>query len=329
MKSVCWAFRLCVVGLAAASAAGLASPGRCAAQPAAKKPAPAARPDSAKEDAGPREPEEVQLTTRDGVVLHVTYYEGIRGQNSIPVVLLHAHKGSRQEYEGLASKLQELGNAPILVDLRGHGQSTKQVDPGSGQERTLDAARFRVADFAAMVQSDLVAVKKFVREKNNEKKLNLKKLCVVGAEMGASVAVNYAAYDWSLPDDGSYQRGRDVRAVVLLAPEWNFKGVTIKDAVTALAPVEKLSLLVIAGDRSPKQNDAADRIDQIVKRVRQETDAERSYYQVKKNSSLGGTKMLGEPSLNVGVNIAKFIQLRLEKDKSLVWEERRHPREAR
>ena len=51
------------------------------------------------------------------------------------------------------------------------------------------------AQFKAMVTCDMEAVKKFLWERNNAGELNIDKLCVVGAEMGASVAVNFALAD--------------------------------------------------------------------------------------------------------------------------------------
>ena len=75
------------------------------------------------------QPEDITLTTEDGVKLAVTYYAGTKGKDSIPVILLHGYGflESRKDYAGLAPYLQdELGCAVIVPDLRGHGDSTSR-----------------------------------------------------------------------------------------------------------------------------------------------------------------------------------------------------------
>jgi len=73
-------------------------------------------------------PEDLTLRTDDGLKLAVTYFPGLRGKDSIPVILLHSFKGSGADFakeDGLAPYLQEkLGCAVIVPDLRGHGKST-------------------------------------------------------------------------------------------------------------------------------------------------------------------------------------------------------------
>ena len=78
---------------------------------------------------------------------------------------------------------------------------------------------------------DVEMCKAFLMEKNNNKELNIDKLCLVGAEMGAVVAVDWAARDWSWPILPGRKQGQDVKALVLLSPEWSFKGMTIGPAI--------------------------------------------------------------------------------------------------
>ena len=65
------------------------------------------------------------LRTGDGLELALTYYPGTKGKQTIPVVLLHGWKQSRNDYKDLAPALQKLGYAVIVPDLRGHGESTR------------------------------------------------------------------------------------------------------------------------------------------------------------------------------------------------------------
>ena len=93
------------------------------AMPAAAAPAKDQPAESEKEKKIP-EPKEVELQTEDGLKLMATYYPGIRGKETIPVVLLHMWKQSRNDYKDLAPVLQAIGCAVVVPDLRGHGDST-------------------------------------------------------------------------------------------------------------------------------------------------------------------------------------------------------------
>ena len=115
------------------------------------------------------------------------------------MILLHGFKGSsRKDFtqeQGLAAFLQEkLGCAVIVPDLRGHGESTK-IRIGQADRTRPTARSCGRLHIAAMVTQDLRAVKDFLWKKNNEKKLNIDKLVVIGVEEGAALALSYAAYD--------------------------------------------------------------------------------------------------------------------------------------
>src|SRR6185503_1575953 len=139
----------------------------------------------------------------------------------VPVVLLHMAKGGGADWKPLAEALQRAGHAVIVPDLRGHGKST-ELKRG-GQTLAIDQATMRPGDFAAMVTQDMERIKKLIIEENNEGRLNLRKLCVVGAEMGAAVAINWAAMDWSWPRLATGPQGQDVNGLVLISPVWNYK----------------------------------------------------------------------------------------------------------
>ena len=51
-----------------------------------------------------------------------------------------------------------------------------------------------------MATEDMMAVKAFLWDRNNAGELNIDKLCVVGAEMGASVAMSFALADAAQQD---------------------------------------------------------------------------------------------------------------------------------
>ena len=140
------------------------------------------------------------LETKDGLQMEADYYpswraeekEGNGGKDVVPIIMLHAWKGSRADFARLASNLHgldrndphRLGYAVIVPDLRGHGKST--VIKVGQEPHSIDQALMKKSDFEAMVLQDMEAVKKFLIEKNNEGKLNIEKLCVVGADIGVT-----------------------------------------------------------------------------------------------------------------------------------------------
>ena len=147
-----------------------------------------------KSDEVPQEPpkaEEIDLTTDDGLEMKASYYAGAKGEDSIPVILLHGFKGNRKDFtqeQGLAPLLKEkFGCAVIVPDLRGHGDSTKIRVPNSKRMEDLKGKKLTPAQISAMVTEDLLAVKEFLWKKNNAKALNIDKLVVIGEEEGAAV----------------------------------------------------------------------------------------------------------------------------------------------
>ena len=135
-------------------------------------------------------PEEIDLTTDDGLEMKATYFPGTKGHESIPVIILHGFnkgKGSGKDFtgrQGLAPYLQEtLGCAVIVPDLRGYGESLK-IKINGNRTDDLKAKKVQPRNFAAKMTLDLRAVKDFLWKKNNQKALNLCKLAVVGVEEG-------------------------------------------------------------------------------------------------------------------------------------------------
>ncbi len=263
------------------------------------------------------------LLTRDGVVLKATFFPSNKGKDAVPLILLHTWKGDRREYSALAPLLQKAGHAVLVPDLRGHGESTLQQIGNAS--RTLDAAKFTRADFERMVAYDMETLKSFLMTKNNEGELNIEKLGVVGAEMGASVALDWARLDWSWPLLAGKKQGQDVKALALLSPELSFRGLNGKAAMSHPAVRSQLSMLIAVGSRDSKSLSEAKRLYSMVERFHQEPPPEEATE--KKDLFLGtfdtdlqGTKMLGR-GLPVEGWIANFIQLRLV-NQNFPWRDR-------
>ena len=274
-------------------------------------------------------PEDLTLQARDGVTLAVTYYPGGKGKQTIPVVLLHMWKQNRNDYKDLAAVLQAQGCAVIVPDLRGHGGSTRRVGV------TLKAATMPPGQFAAMVTQDMEAIKRFLWEKNNAGELNIDKLCVVGAEMGATVAFNFTMTDAMDQDRNrvlrpDYKLGRFVKALVLISPELSFRGLPIRAGNARLVP--GVAVLILVGRKDSKALAEATRLYGIFEKYHPEptgdnvTDKKTLFFG-KFDTSLQGTKLL-DPKFNLSAIIANFIHLRLvksEQSKDWLWRERKFP----
>jgi pimeloyl-ACP methyl ester carboxylesterase len=207
-------------------------------------------------------PQTVAFKTRDGVLIGATYYpsplENVAQKDAVPVILLHPFKGSRADFNDLALALQDAGCAVLAPDLRGHGQSTRRTN-ADGKEVEIEQALMNRQDFEAMGHADLdwagdvEACNKFLRAKNDAKELNIDKLVIVGAEMGAAVAINWAQSDWSWPVlPGAPKQGQDVKALILLSPQWSFRGLPVGNAIGNHDFVSKLSWMILVGEQDAK-----------------------------------------------------------------------------
>ena len=256
------------------------------------------------------------------------------------MILLHGYgaKHNRTDYtKGFAPFLQSKGYAVIVPDLRGHGDSTR-LRTIRGKDETLDAATLAPNQFDLMVTQDLTAVKDFLWDRNNAGELNLDKLCVVGAEMGASIAVEFAAYDavgyeQGRSEFGSLKLGKFVKALVLLSPEGSFKGISIPHAVQNPAVWNEISVLILVGRSDDKSLKEAMRINSIFERNRPKPDPEkkadqRTLFFTPLETKLQGANLLTDKNLKVDDIILAFFNLRLVKNdsaKSWLWKERKLP----
>ena len=296
------------------------------------------KPKDEKEEIPP--PEDLMLQTGDGLGLALTYYPGTKGKETIPIVLLHMWKQNRNDYKDLARVLQAVGYAVIMPDLRGHGQSTRLQ--GARRDEILKAATLSPQQFRAMVTQDMEAVKVFLWNRNNAGELNIDKLCVVGAEMGASVALSFAMADAMVQDSNrvrrpDYKLGRFVKVLVLISPELSFRGLPTRQPTAYPAVQGDIAIMVLVGKQDNKALEEAKRIHAIFERFHPEpsgetmTDEEKAdvttlfFFQY--DTSLQGTKLL-DPKFNIAETIASFVYLRLVKSpesRQWVWRERKVP----
>jgi pimeloyl-ACP methyl ester carboxylesterase len=330
-----------MLAMAALGAAAVCGPGLFGAEPE-----PAAKQKAAKPagNAVPS-PEDVSLTTGDGLELAMTYFpappspSGAGAKDAIPVILLHAFKGSRQDFVkegGLAPYLQEkLGCAVVVPDLRGHGESTTlTLDK---KTKTLTAAKLQPQQYTLMITQDLLAVKDFLWKKNNAEQLNIDKLCVVGVGMGASVALDFALYDamgyeQRTPEYGPLKLGRFVKSIVLVSPEWSFPGLNIQAALKSQDVQKNISIMILVGKENAKCLEDARRLNDLFAKYHPEPEENKKELKTlwfgRLPTKLQGTKLFEEPSLRIEPLIGQFLFFRMVKNpeaKKILWKERKLP----
>ncbi|MBN1853860.1 MAG: alpha/beta fold hydrolase [Pirellulales bacterium] len=288
----------------------------------------AARAEEEAEGSDVPEPVPVSLDTKDGVKLSGMFYCNRESKETIPVVFLHDYKGTYHVFDQVASQLHQKipskettkdgpGFAVLIVDLRGHGGSTRQTI--GGQTRELDASKFNRLDIFNMIRFDMEAVRKFLVDKNDEGKLNLNKLCLVGAGMGATVAANWTLADWKAPPLATTKQGQDVKGLVLVSPTQVFMGVPIRDALLLMGvrnKVSEVSVLIICGKQDSQAAREANRIYKLRERFHPEPpenerqEKQNLFFQELETSNQGG-KLFESSSLGIEELIAQFIELRL------------------
>jgi alpha-beta hydrolase superfamily lysophospholipase len=288
------------------------------------------------------DPQNSSITTDDGLVLHYTFYPGgfqqnlktkevtaVPGKEVVPILLLHGWKGKRTEYDATASMLQRLGHAIMVPDLRGHGDSNVRRIPG--REFTYNLDRMARGDIE-MMRADLDAVKKVLLEKNNAEELNIELLCVVGAEFGATLAVNWAMADWSWPQLPGFKQGRDVKVLVLLSPLNSFRGISLDNALEFPVIRVSLPIMIVVGAEDTKNSRDAKAIYQRLAKFRGKTPANakesggrQNLVLVEPPTSLTGTQLLAPRGLTVNQQLAGFIHAQLTMRKGdFPWMDRRH-----
>ena len=309
-----------------------------------------------REEEPPPAPVEIELESRTpleqnrkvSTKLRAIYYEGIEGEKTIPVIVIHDWEEEGSDYEPFAEYLQSQGYAVILPDLRGHGGSTL-MQTTSGQSQKLTP---RSVSPLNIIAGDLEAIRKFLLKENNAKRLNINATCIIGVGTGAILATYYAIYDWDpsfrSPNQGlskaittTRKGGKDVKALVLVSPARRLKNFKI-DALWNHRKVgtSSLSTLILVGakqDTEEKKNKRETREAKTAKNIYQrlknnhttssEDPSKWTLFFKSLDTELNGKTLLTETDLELGAreDILAFIEMRLRdrlRSPDLAWKER-------
>ncbi len=169
---------------------------------------------SLSEEHAPPTAERVTFTTSDGVEIVADYYKP-KGEKRRPcVICVHMYRAERTSWQPLAALLVERGFAVLAYDIRGAGESILPREKAlsrlyGDRDSELFAAAWRDAEAAAKWLA-------------GRKECDTTRLVLIGASVGCSISLDYAA------------RSSDVRGVACLSPGLDYMG------IDSLAHIRKL-----------------------------------------------------------------------------------------
>jgi dienelactone hydrolase len=180
-------------------------------------------------------PKTITYAAPDGARLAADYYAPPTASPPAPTaILLHMYGSERTRWTSLARPLQAAGFAVLAVDLRGHGESATTETRAQVQQR--DPELFR------KMQQDVLGAYDWLAERPE---VDRARFALVGASVGCSIALQYAARD------------RSVDAVVCLSPGLNYLGL---DSVGDLRQITGRRILLLATE---DERDACSRLQKI------------------------------------------------------------------
>ncbi|MCH8156736.1 MAG: alpha/beta fold hydrolase [Nitrospinae bacterium] len=171
--------------------------------------------------ADPDSPKTVYLDTDDGYRIAVDLYSA-NGAQPPALILVHMLGSDRKAWRYLARRARAKGYTCAAFDMRGHGDSTRK-----------DGSHAPPSDFGPQdwlsVLDDIRAVKTLLLESGT----NPDRLAIIGASIGANLALRYAVLD------------PDIQSVILLSPGLDYRGIATEKTIRAL---RKTPVLFMSGD---------------------------------------------------------------------------------
>jgi alpha-beta hydrolase superfamily lysophospholipase len=134
----------------------------------------------------------LELKTVDGWTLHAVWQKAAEGKPTL--VLLHGTGQRKEDWRPFARELAKGGYGYEAVDLRGHGESRTTPSGEAITPKKLRAVEKGANDYEDMTRDAEAAVAALVAQGVIEESIG-----VMGAEVGGSVAIKYAAVHPKVP----------------------------------------------------------------------------------------------------------------------------------
>ncbi len=141
------------------------------------------------------------------------------------VLLLHMMPAARDSFFSLTQDLNKQGMATLAIDLRGHGESVRQLSGSSLNREAMDygiALDYKTFDDLGHQKSrlDVDAAVNFIKKNG----FTEKQIYVVGASIGANLALD------------TLDRYVELRKAVLLSPGLDYRGIKADHSLKGLEP---------------------------------------------------------------------------------------------
>lgn len=171
-------------------------------------------------------PERVTFTTRDAMTI-VGDWQPVPALQGA-VILVHMMSETRQSWGFLQRALAKKNIASLAIDLRGHGESTKDT------QGFLDYRNFTDEEHQ-LYTLDVQSALDWIRTKG----LSMDRVYIIGASMGANVAVEVLTEEPRLA------------GAVLFSPGENYRGIEVLSDAGNLSPDQALLLIAAEDDGQP------------------------------------------------------------------------------
>ena len=168
------------------------------------------------------------------VIKSKLYYPKQKAKVYPVVVFLHSIGYSGEYWNTLVKDFVDAGCAALVIDLRGHGQSVYDSDFRIRSWRYYSDKQF------AVYPKDVTDILKYLA--SNYKDISTTKYAVVGADIGANTAVLVSEKMVNKP-----------KALVLMSPTSNFKGLYIPISMTNLGNIPIMSIASNRDNYSKKE----------------------------------------------------------------------------
>ncbi len=157
--------------------------------------------------------EKIFLTAKDGVKIAANLYsvKPTRGW----LVLTHMMPATKESYQDLAKRFQNLGYECLAIDLRGHGESDKGPD---------GFMKFSDSEHQKSIL-DLEAAVDYLIENRGA---SVVRISFIGASIGANLSLQYIS------------EHSEFKTAILLSPGLNYKGIKTEQMVEKLKDGQKV-----------------------------------------------------------------------------------------